>query len=315
MGRLGQQHWRILAPFLIVVASVFWGMIGLFSNSLTKAGLSALQITEGRCFVSAAILGFFLLLTNRKYLKIKLPDLWLFIGTGVVSIAFFNICYFIAISESTLSIACILLHTSPCFVMLFSCVLFRERFTLRKGIAIILAFVGCMYTTGFINGAGETSITGVALIAGLGSGIGYALYSVIGRVALTKYNWLTLITYTFLFASIALFPFCKPSEILSIAVAENTVILHIVLLGVLSTLLPFLLYTKGLEHMDTGKAALLTFVEPVVATIIGIIVFHEIFTRYIAIGIVLVVLSIVVINYHQNRMQSWDTEVLAAHRE
>ena len=118
-----------------------------------------------------------------------------------------------------------------------------------------------------------------------------------------------------MFASIALFPFCKPSEIFNIAVSENTVILHIVLLGVLSTLLPFLLYTKGLEHMDTGKAALLTFVEPVVATIIGIIVFHEIFTRYIAIGIVLVVLSIVVINYHQNRMQSWDTEVLAAHRE
>lgn len=315
MDRLGQRHWRILAPYLIVVAGVFWGMIGLFSNSLTEAGLSALQITEVRCLVSAVILILFLLQTNRKCLKINLHDLWLFIGTGVFSIAFFNICYFISISESTLSIACILLHTSPCFVMLLSCVLFRERFTIQKGIAIILAFVGCMYTTGFINGASETGITGVALIAGLGSGIGYALYSVIGRVALTKYNWLTVITYTFLFASIALFPFCKPSEIFSIAASENSVILDVVLLGVLSTLLPFLLYTKGLEYMDTGKAALLTFVEPVVATIIGLTVFHEVFTGYIAIGIVLVVLSIVVINYQQNRIKNWDTEVLAAHRE
>ena len=71
----------------------------------------------------------------------------------------------------------------------------------------------------------------------------------------------------------------------------------------MSTLMPFLLYTKGLEHIDTGKAALLTFVEPAVATIISVTVFHEEFTRYIGIGIVLVILSIVVVNYQKDLLK------------
>ncbi|MBU5440101.1 DMT family transporter [Tissierella sp. MSJ-40] len=146
-----------------------------------------------------------------------------------------------------------------------------------------------MYATGIIGGGSEKPITRSTLLIRLGSGIAYALYSVIGRIALKKYNWLTVITYTFLFASIALLASFKMSDVLNTAFTEKSLILNIILLGGLSTLLPFLLYTKGLEHMDTGKATILTFTEPIVATVIGTTVFQEVFTRYTAIGIALVV--------------------------
>ena len=178
--------------------------------------------------------------------------------------------------------------------------LFSGTVTIQKGIAIILAFVGCMYTTGIIGSGSERPITGITLLIGLSSGIAYALYSVIGKIALKRYNWLTVITYTFLFASIELFPFFKVSDVLNTVFTEKNLILNIILLGGLSTLLPFLLYTKGLEHMDTGKAAILTFAEPMVATVIGTTVFQEVFTRYTAIGIVLVISSMILINYRQN---------------
>ncbi|MBU5440102.1 DMT family transporter [Tissierella sp. MSJ-40] len=105
---------------MIVCAGTLWGIIGLFSRSLSEAGLNALQIAGARCLVTAIILFFFLLLTNRKYLKIKLRDSWIFIGTGVFSIALFNVFYFICISKSTLAIASILLYTSPCFIIILS---------------------------------------------------------------------------------------------------------------------------------------------------------------------------------------------------
>jgi drug/metabolite transporter (DMT)-like permease len=296
MDGINQRHWRILAPLFIIIAGVFWGMIGLFSRSLSGAGLNALQITVVRCLLSTVVMLLFLALTDGKRLKVNLRDLWLFVGTGVFSIVFFNVCYFTCISKSTLSIASILLYTSPCFVMLLSCLFFRESFTIRKGTALIFAFVGCMFTTGIIGGHSETNVTGAVLIIGLGSGFGYALYSIIGKIALKKYSAPTVITYTLLLASTALMPFSNPSEIFYIAFTEITVILNAVLLCVLSTLLPFLFYTKGLEHVEASKAALLVIIEPVVATIIGVIVFHEEFTVYIALGIVLVFFSIVVIN-------------------
>lgn len=288
-----------VAPFFIICAGTLWGIIGVFSRSLSESGLNALQIAGARCLVTSIILFVFLLLTNKEYLKVKLRDLWLFIGMGVFSIALFNVFYFICISQSSLGIASILLYTAPCFIVLISHFLFKEKITLKKGISITLAFVGSIYTTGIIGG-GSGSIEGSTLLIGIGSGIAYALYSIIGRIALRKYNWLTVITYTFIFASIALFPAFKASEVLTIALAENTLILNMVLLGVLSTLFPFLLYTKGINSMETGKAAHLTFVEPMVATLIGTTIFQEVFTKNTAIGIVLVIFSMILNNAGPN---------------
>lgn len=299
MDRLSQKYWRILAPLLVICAGALWGIIGVFSNFLSKVGLDALQISGLRSLVAGTILFFFLLLTNRVYLYIKLKDAWIFIGTGVFSIALFNIFYFICISRSSLAIASILLYTAPSFVILLSYFFFQERLTMQKTIAIVLAFLGSLFTTGFIGGGDGNIITIGTLLIGLSSGITYALYSIIGRVALKRYNWLTVITYTFLFASLALFPFLKIRNVLNIIFVNNYVGLNITLLGGLSTLLPFLLYTKALEHMDTGKASILTFVEPMVATIIGITVFKEIFTKYIAMGILLVISSMILINYQK----------------
>lgn len=299
MDRLSQKYWKIVAPLLVICAGVLWGIIGIFSNALSENGLNALQISGVRCLVAGTILFSFLLLTNRNYLHIKLRDSWIFIGTGIFSIALFNVFYFICISRSSLAIASILLYTAPSFVIILSYFFFQEGPTVQKGIAIVLAFLGCLFTTGFIGG-GENFITIGTLLIGLSSGITYALYTLIGRVALGRYNWLTVITYTFLFASVALFPFLKISNVLNIIFVKKNVALNIILLGGLSTLLPFLLYTKGLEHMDTGKAAILTFVEPMVATIIGITVFKEVFTKHIAIGILLVISSIILINYQKS---------------
>lgn len=72
--------------------------------------------------------------------------------------------------------------------------------------------------------------------------------------------------YTFVVASLSLLPFCHVGEIAAVASASGFAVLHSLLLGLVSTLAPFLLYTTGLSHMETGKAAVLTFSEPVMAT-------------------------------------------------
>ena len=81
------------------------------------------------------------------------------------------------------------------------------------------------------------------------------------------------------------------------ALAYHGVMSNTLLLGFLSTLLPFVCYTKGLAHMETGKAAILTFVEPVVATILSTAVFMESFTTNNAAGIVLIMASLFILNF------------------
>lgn len=292
MGEI--KRWHLIAPIFIMLAGFCWGLIGIFSRSLSGAELNPIQITLLRCMVTLILLVVILLAKDRQKLRVSFRDIWMFIGTGVCSIAFFNICYFISIGESTLSIACILLYTAPCFVMLMSCIFFHEKFTRQKLLALVLAFAGCCLAVGVFGEKLQT--TPLGLLVGLGSGFGYALYSIFARVALRKYSWLTVITYTFLLASIALIPFSHPTEIFAVFGKSPSALTNAIALGVLSTLFPFLLYTKGLEHMETGKAALLTFVEPLVATMVGVLVFQEKFTVFVIGGGALIMLAIIVLS-------------------
>ena len=127
------------AFLLTLVAGTLWGMIGYFVRSLQSDGLSSMQIVSVRMVISAVIFSVFALVFKRSLFKIKLKDLWCFIGTGVVSVAFFSACYFKAIELSSLSVASILLYTAPIFVMIFSVFLFKEKLTVIKIVSLLLA--------------------------------------------------------------------------------------------------------------------------------------------------------------------------------
>lgn len=283
------------APMLIILAGICWGIIGVFSRNLSGEGFNSIQITASRCLVTAICLALFLFVQDRDKLKIQIKDLWIFLGTGICSIVFFNICYFTTIKLATLSMASILLYTAPCFVMIMSAFLFHEKITLRKISALILAFGGCILITG-IMGIGGGKVSGWAILSGLGSGIGYALYSIFGSIALKKYHPFTVTAYTFIVASLSLLPFSNGFALVSIISGNEAILLNILLLGILSTLVPFLLYTKGLEHMEAGKASVMAFIEPMVATMVGILIFKEGLTFQNISGIFLIFLSVLILN-------------------
>ena len=306
------KKWSILAPLCVISAGILWGIIGLFSNYLAAAGFSSIQITFLRCLVTSVSLLLFSLVFDRGLLKIRLKDIWMFIGTGVFSIAFFNISYFTCISHSTLSVASTLLYTGPCFVMIISCFIFKEKFTLKKGVSLAGAVAGCAFITGLIGGAHGVSITPFAFATGLCAGLGYGLYSIFGSIALKKYQPLTVTIYTFSIAALALVPICDIPNIIDLSLessSSSSVILFIVMLGIISTLLPFALYTMGLSHMETSRASILTFIEPVCAALISIFVFHEPFGINHAIGMIAIIGSVSILNINFKGRKQYHTDL------
>jgi drug/metabolite transporter (DMT)-like permease len=218
----------------------------------------------------------------------------MFLGTGVCSIAFFNVCYFACIRECGLSIACILLYTAPCFVTVLSRLLFGEPLTRVKLVALVGAFVGCLLVVGILTG--DMNVSAAGLLFGLGSGIGYAFYSIFGRFALERYGSMTVTFYTFLFASLVLLPIGDVGQIATLALGNGFALAVMLLIGMVSTVLPFTCYTNGLRHMETSKASIMAFVEPMVALLIGVLVFHDVLTVGNGIGIVLIVAAVLLLN-------------------
>ena len=190
MKQMMEKSKRNIGPLLIILAGCFWGSMGIFVRRLSTFGFSPIQIVALRITVAALAFSLLLLIKDRSGFRIALRDLPLFLGLGFGSILFFTVCYFSAITIMPLSTAAILLYTSPIWIMLMSVLFFREKLNRIKLIALALAFAGCVLVSG-ISGEGLT-LTG--LLLGLGSGIGYGLYSILGTIALRKYSPYTVTT-------------------------------------------------------------------------------------------------------------------------
>lgn len=280
-----------LAPFLIVSAGILWGCMGLFVRKLNALGLASMEVVALRAVVTTVLMLLFLLSYDRKLLKIRWKDLWCFLGTGVCSILFFNYCYFKAMELTALSVAAILLYTAPAIVMLLSYFLFKEKLTVRKILSLGMTFAGCVLVTGVLTEGGQISAAGICM--GLGAGLGYALYSIFSRYALEKgYHTITITFYTFLIAAIGSFFLSDMGKVARTAVKDPGAMLLCVGLGVVCTVIPYLAYTLGLKYVENGKASIFASVEPVTATILGGIVFHEKLSAGSVAGVLLVLAAL-----------------------
>lgn len=284
------------SALFVLAAGSLWGFMGLLVRTLNRVGLASMEISFVRAVITLITMFLGLLIFDRKALRIKIRDVWCFIGTGAFSVSFFNYCYFKTMTFTSLSVAAVLLYTAPAFVMLMSAVLFHERLSARKLAALGLAFVGCAFVSGIVGGAETLSASGI--LFGLGAGFGYALYSIFGRYALEKnYSSVTISFYTFLFASVSTLFFVDAGEVLATIGSSLQLTAKTVLLVLLVTLLPYLSYTRGLKGMENGTASVLASIEPVVATLVGILIYKEEMSLQNVIGICLVLGSIFLINW------------------
>ena len=285
-----------IGSVLIVIAACFWGSMGIFVRRLSDFGFDPIQIVSIRVTLGALIFYLFLLIREQSGSRISLRDLPLFLGLGLGSVLFFTVCYFSAITIMPLSTAAILLYTSPIWIMLMSAVFFHEQINGRKTLALILSFAGCVLVSG-ISGEG---ITLKGLLLGLGSGIGYGLYSILGTIALRRYSPYTVTTYTFIFAAVGSWLICRAADMLSkfSAASDLTGLVFLCFLTALVTaVIPFLSYTLGLQTVEASKAGIIATIEPVVATIIGIICFSESLTVLSGTGIILILFAVMILNW------------------
>ena len=171
------------AIFLVLLAGSLWGCIGLFSRTLSALGVGPETIVILRNAGACVVLAVLFLVYDRSIFRIQLRHFPIFLGTGIVSILFFTLCYFNSQQVSSLAVSAILLYTAPTFVVLLSALFWREKITKQKLLALIIAFFGCCCVAGLLGGS--LAVTPKGLLLGIGSGLFYSSYTLFGRVALS----------------------------------------------------------------------------------------------------------------------------------
>ena len=282
---------------MVLMAGVMWGTIGLFVKLLESTGASPSLIAFMRILMGAVILGVFMLFRyGTKRFRLDRKGLLHCAFLGVFTQALFNYSYNLSIESVGVATASVLLYTAPIFVVILSSVLFKEKITLWKIAAIAIDIIACffMVTNGDFS-AMNIAFAGVAF--GVLAGFLYSLVTIVGRIATGDSDPMAVAFYGFLFGALALAVLTRPwTEIPDVSCISFW--LYSAGFGLIPTVGSYHFYFHGLTRdLELSRVPVIASIEPIISTVIGLFVFHEVWGYGRVIGILGVVSAIALISF------------------
>lgn len=258
---------------LILLAATLWATLGLFYKGLAASGLPLLTIVFFRAAIAALALFLVLLWRDRPSLRMTRRDLLFFLTFGLIGVAAFYIVYIHAIDRAGMGVAAVLMYTAPIWVSLYSMLFLGERWTLRRGGALLLAVVGGALVGRAYDPTGMR-LNGPGILAGLGAGLTYGAYTLFSKTAQRRHTaWATL-AWALGIGALFLLPLQSP-QTLARALASPSLLFWLVMLGLVPTLGGGLAFNLGLRRMPASHASILATWEPVMAAALGWAVWGE----------------------------------------
>jgi len=276
-------------------AGVVWGFLGLLTRMSYEAGITTFQLTCLRYLIISLVILAFIFWKDKGMFRIDLKAGLILLLMGIVGTILNSVTYLESMKVISLSLASVLQYIAPFCVILISAPLLKEKITLNKSVAVVTAFIGCILCTGVISDPGSLNLWGIFL--GSVSGLCFSIY-VIGSKILSRdgYSISTVLFYTSVICWVGLAPFADLPSAIDIMSGSVHALALVVGMGLFVTLLPFVLFNYSLNRIEAGKASVLTYAEPVAATVIGLIIYQEGVSLDLVIGIVLILLALIVIS-------------------
>jgi drug/metabolite transporter (DMT)-like permease len=255
----------------VLAAAALWGFFPFFTRSLYALGADALSVAAMRAFLAALVFLPRMILRGdfRGFKPSSIPFYAIF---GAVAVAGTYSFYALSLSLLPTGEAAALLYTAPAFVILGGRILSREPVTRVKVLALLAVFAGSLLVVkAYDPGALRFDAAGVAF--GLLSGLCYASLTLFGRHGLKRHGADLNASLPAVFGALV-FLFVRPPG--SIPVPDLATAALFAGIALFGSVLPYLLYMKGLERgVDGGTASIAANVEPAIAALVGAAIFAD----------------------------------------
>ena len=277
----------------ILIAAALFGCVSLFLGGLTAVGTTRLQIIMLRSWITVLLLACLSGFKDKRLPTFRLKDSWIFAAYGIINMIFFSVCYWWSMELVGVSISSILIYTAPVFALVISALFFGEKINKKCVVALIMAISGVICVSGIGTGA---SISPVGFVLGIFAGFLYSLQGIWSRIAIQRgYRPWDITLCATLFCAVCSTPVALADPLPRAFFSSPVCILLITGMSVFCIMIPNILYAKGLETIPVGRASMLTSVEPAVATVIGIVVFHERLTISAIAGIIIIIIAVCIL--------------------
>jgi len=297
-------------PYLfIAVAAVFWSVQGVLGKFL-GSDLAPMQTAFARIFTGFVLIFAFALLRHRDELRIDTGDMFKLAIMGIVCQSGTSMFFFYSVSKTSVAAATALMYTAPIFAIFISRLVFGEKITPLKLLAVAVCSAGVFLTVTM----GDVSVlTGsvIGVMSGLGAGLVYSLNSIIGKSIMRRCSNWAVLTYSFGFGSLFMAPFCDPIGIIPMLSKPNVAV-GIFLMGFLPTFCAFGFYFTGIARgAQPSKLNIVATLEAALAVVWAAVLFGEPMGMIRVLGI-LSIFAAVYILYVENARAAKATGVAAA---
>jgi drug/metabolite transporter, DME family len=293
-------------------AAVFWGISASLGRAaftgriLAGSGVSRITpliLSQARTgFSFLVLLAGFLVLGRLRRLAITWADLAKLFMLGLGGVAASNYFYYLAIQRTNVATAIIVQYTAPVWVLLYMLARGFEKPTVPKMVSVLLAVSGISLVIGLF-GPGRLQLDFIGILAALAAAFSFAYYNVGGHSLLARYDRWTVLFYTTFSASLFWIVLNPPNRIAA-AHYSASAWLFLVIFAIVSVLVPFLFYFAGLQHLVPTKAIIASCLEPVFTVLIAAVSLHERVRPLQALGIIMVLAAIVVVQLPTRGNQS-----------
>ena len=259
---------EIKAKILMIIIMITFGTMAPFVRNIN---VSSSELALYRALLAITLVGLFIIITKQKFdfERIKKEMLVLLLSGAFMGINW--ILLFEAYKYTTVSVATLSYYFAPVLVMIISPVIFKEKITIKQMICFIFSTIGIVLITGTAAG-GKNDFLGI--LFGLGAAILYATVTLLNKF-IKGVDGIQRTFIQFISAIIILFPYVLLNEGLNFSTLTSLGWFSLLVIGVVHTGIAYCVYFSIIEDLSGQQVALLSYIDPLVAVLVSVVLLHE----------------------------------------
>ena len=266
---------------MMIASMIIFGTISIFVRSVS---VSSGELALYRAVLAALLVFVFLIISGQplsfRGLKKEIPLLLLSgMAMGINWILLFE-----AYKHTTVSVATLSYYFAPVIVTVLSPLLFKERLTPKQILCFVMSTVGLVMITGIGTGGGNDP---VGILFGLGAATFYAAVILLNKF-IKKVEGIQRTFFQFVSAIVILLPYVLLTGGFTLASLDGIGWASLLIVGILHTGVTYCMYFSSLKELPGQKAAILSYIDPLVAVLISVTLLGESMTPWQIVGGVLI---------------------------
>ena len=256
---------------LIAVSMAIFGTIGLFVRGIP---LPSSEIALYRAVLAILAIGSYLFVTKQKIqLAGMRKELILLVISGI-AMGFNWILLFEAYKYTTVSVATLSYYAAPIMITLVSTILFREKMTKRKLLCFVMSTLGILLITVSGGGMSGKGTDHIGILFGLGAAVLYATVVLLNKF-IKNVGGIQRTFLQFVAAAVTLFPYVMLTGGMHLGDLSGSGPALLLVIGFVHTGIAYCMYFSSLQYVPGQEAAVLSYIDPLVAVILSVSVLHE----------------------------------------